>query len=304
MSYSENYWSAFTPFTEDEMWGCEITDSDTGIVGSTNRWRSSKSKAYDDAWNDLQSKLSNYAPSYNEGSSNYSDSQSSKSSENINYGDTIGGSYDGGYSGGGSYNGGGSYTTDSNDWEEIIGKGFALILILGVISCIFSVFKECNSPKRNYKSYQSESNNQSNESNVDNRMHNPLGSSNNNIKPTIVEEYSAPEKPLIAPDPEKNNIDKAPDYESQSAEYNDPQSTNVEPGSYNSGGYNTTTGNNYYHSNEGNTTTGNNNYQNPETPQQQNSKVIVRGSDGYFYYAIRGIDGRVYYEKTSDKLKY
>lgn len=60
--YDENYWSDITSgvFGLDEAWGCEITDSVTGLVGRTNRYRSSKQKAHEDAWEDLQSQLQNY----------------------------------------------------------------------------------------------------------------------------------------------------------------------------------------------------------------------------------------------------
>lgn len=62
--YDINYWDAgpiiHSPFDDSELYGCEITDIETGIKGTTYRARSSKDKAYSDAWEDLQNKLSDY----------------------------------------------------------------------------------------------------------------------------------------------------------------------------------------------------------------------------------------------------
>jgi hypothetical protein len=57
--YIIDYWDEniiHTPFTEESIWGCTIKDTQTGIIGSTDRGRSSKTKAYDDAWEDLMQK--------------------------------------------------------------------------------------------------------------------------------------------------------------------------------------------------------------------------------------------------------
>jgi hypothetical protein len=62
--YEEKYWDAgpilHTPFDDEEYYGCEITDTETGLVGKTHRARSSKTKAYNDAWEDLMQKQKDY----------------------------------------------------------------------------------------------------------------------------------------------------------------------------------------------------------------------------------------------------
>ena len=73
--YVEKYWSGNGGYdamvliitggtsatTEDEgPWGCEIKDTLTGLVGTTHSYRSSKSSAYDDAWDDLMQKQNEY----------------------------------------------------------------------------------------------------------------------------------------------------------------------------------------------------------------------------------------------------
>lgn len=79
--YTEKYWTQgigiHLPGDDDELYGCEIIDSETGLVGSTNRWRSSKAKAYGDAWEDLMQKQNNY---YNTPKTRYSESTSNTSS--------------------------------------------------------------------------------------------------------------------------------------------------------------------------------------------------------------------------------
>jgi hypothetical protein len=63
-TYDVKYWDAgpiiHTPLDEGELYGCEITDSETGLVGTTHRARSSKTKAHDDAWEDLMQKRTDY----------------------------------------------------------------------------------------------------------------------------------------------------------------------------------------------------------------------------------------------------
>jgi len=70
--YQEKYWDAspgiHTPFDDGELYGCEITDSETGLIGTTHRARSSKTKAYADAWEDLMQKQKDY---YNQPKVNY-----------------------------------------------------------------------------------------------------------------------------------------------------------------------------------------------------------------------------------------
>ena len=83
--YNEKYWDAgpviHLPGNDEELYGCEITDSETGLVGSTHRARSSKTKAYDDAWEDLMQKQKDFyeapKPNYRESSSESSYTPSS-----------------------------------------------------------------------------------------------------------------------------------------------------------------------------------------------------------------------------------
>jgi hypothetical protein len=87
--YSEKYWTQGIgiqlPGDDEELYGCEITDSETGLVGTTNRWRSSKTKANDDAWEDLMHKQKDYydvpKPDHRESTSE-SVSYTSSSSDN------------------------------------------------------------------------------------------------------------------------------------------------------------------------------------------------------------------------------
>lgn len=61
--YSEKYWDTIpihVPMMDEPLWGCEITDNETGLIGSTNRGRSSKAKAHGDAWDDLMQKQEAY----------------------------------------------------------------------------------------------------------------------------------------------------------------------------------------------------------------------------------------------------
>ena len=62
--YSERYWDDDLPggalFGIEIRYGCEITDSETGLVGTTYKSRSSKTKAHDDAWEDLMEKQREY----------------------------------------------------------------------------------------------------------------------------------------------------------------------------------------------------------------------------------------------------
>ena len=68
--YNEKYWdntfpgadivaaiatAGLTTLMEDPdiSYGCEITDNETGLVGTTHEWKSSKSKAHDAAWGAL-----------------------------------------------------------------------------------------------------------------------------------------------------------------------------------------------------------------------------------------------------------
>jgi len=46
--YNVEYWDEnviHTPFSDESIWACKITDNETGIVGMTHRGRSSKTKA-------------------------------------------------------------------------------------------------------------------------------------------------------------------------------------------------------------------------------------------------------------------
>jgi hypothetical protein len=62
--YDIKYWDAdlpiHMPFDDEELYGCEITDMKTGLVGKTHRARSSKTKAHDDAWEDLMKQQAEY----------------------------------------------------------------------------------------------------------------------------------------------------------------------------------------------------------------------------------------------------
>lgn len=76
--YSERYWddsipplaeaaaaivtAGLTTLMDDHGvgYGCEITDHETGLIGTTSKYRSSKTKAHDDAWEDLMEKQHEY----------------------------------------------------------------------------------------------------------------------------------------------------------------------------------------------------------------------------------------------------
>jgi hypothetical protein len=62
--YEERFWDAgpiiHLPNDDGDLYGCEITDTETGLVGSTHRARSSKSNAQKDAWDDLMQKQRDY----------------------------------------------------------------------------------------------------------------------------------------------------------------------------------------------------------------------------------------------------
>lgn len=73
--YTEKYWDNFIPFADmvtevlsaglindklEVSWGCEITDHETGLVGSTSRMMISKNRAYEEAWADLMEKQQEY----------------------------------------------------------------------------------------------------------------------------------------------------------------------------------------------------------------------------------------------------
>jgi hypothetical protein len=90
--YNAKYWDAgpvlHTPFDDGELYGCEITDSETGLVGTTHRARSSKTKAYDDAWADLMLKQKGY---YEKPKPNYAETViKSTSSDNSDFSTVIG----------------------------------------------------------------------------------------------------------------------------------------------------------------------------------------------------------------------
>ena len=69
--YSEKYWTegasealaaivtgglSMLMDGETEFYGCEITDNETGLIGTTHRGCSSKIKAHENAWEDLMKK--------------------------------------------------------------------------------------------------------------------------------------------------------------------------------------------------------------------------------------------------------
>ena len=73
--YDVKYWDAsvgihMPVLDPGELYGCEITDSETGLIGTTHRARSSKPKAYEDAWDDLMQKQKVY---YEKPKPNYSE---------------------------------------------------------------------------------------------------------------------------------------------------------------------------------------------------------------------------------------
>lgn len=134
--YNENYWSNINMFGMDELWGCEITDSETGLVGSTHRYRSSKEKAYSDAWEDLQNQLRDYYESTTKSnnSSNYnSESSKHKSSSNWDSDNSSSGSY------------GGTYSSNNSSSDE--GSGcLGIIGLIVILAVVFSIIdKSCQS---------------------------------------------------------------------------------------------------------------------------------------------------------------
>lgn len=129
--YEEHYWSNYAPFDTEEIWGCEITDIETGLVGTTHRWRSSKEKAHNDAWEDLvnkQNELYSQNKDTNSTNLNYSPDQ-------IESKPSIGGGYDNtvNSSGAGSARGSGSSSGDSSGCLGI----FALLVIFAITFAIY-----------------------------------------------------------------------------------------------------------------------------------------------------------------------
>jgi len=148
--YEEHYWSTWVPFfPDDEEYGCEITDTETGLVGSTYKYRTSKEKAHDDAWDDLQSKLRDYynsqpnSPNHESSSEQYyiNDNNSDNSDSDYSYSksdyESSGGndySGDSNYSGGGNYSSGGNYSGDNDLWGCIGGVVVIIIIVLVFVS--------------------------------------------------------------------------------------------------------------------------------------------------------------------------
>jgi len=140
--YDENYWSDYAPFGMDQRYGCEITDSETGLVGKTYRSRSSKEKAHSDAWDDLQSQLRNYSSSnentVSSGSySTYSDSSNYNSSSSEKYSSTESYSGDYGSSSPGSY-GKAAKEDSSTGCSWVLGLIIIIVIIIAFSerSCI------------------------------------------------------------------------------------------------------------------------------------------------------------------------
>lgn len=78
--YIVDYWDTNfikTPFSEECYWECKITDSVTGVTGICSSTHSSKSNAYDDAWEDLMNNQREYYSNQSDSSSRTTENSSS-----------------------------------------------------------------------------------------------------------------------------------------------------------------------------------------------------------------------------------